>query len=290
MASTVWMRLRRNGGNVLATEPGRYADNSRRVIRGAFALVLAALAAPVVGRAQGHCPRADLPAYAHNDYANRRPLADALALGYRGAEADVFLVGGVLRLGHDRPGARRGGALESHYVAPLHQLVARCGTLTPDRAPFLLAVELKEESRASYDSLVALLARYPALFPAVEVVLVGWHPAPAVLTGAGIPLGRQYRLGRRRADPSARLGEGVRLVSLDYGKTLGRWWVRAAGRRRWLEALRAAKAAHPNRRLRVHNVPVNRSVYQALRDAGVDLIGTKHLTATAAILRDGRGR
>lgn len=41
-----------------------------------------------------------LPAYAHNDYLIDRPLVDALALGYRGVEADVFLVDGV-----EEPGA-----------------------------------------------------------------------------------------------------------------------------------------------------------------------------------------
>ena len=54
------------------------------------------------------CPRADLPAYAHNDYRNEAPLSEALALGYSGVEADVYLVNGVLRLGHDRREAQRG--------------------------------------------------------------------------------------------------------------------------------------------------------------------------------------
>jgi len=44
------------------------------------------------------CPRGTLPAYSHNDYLNTHPLSDALALGYRGAEADVFLVKGELQL------------------------------------------------------------------------------------------------------------------------------------------------------------------------------------------------
>jgi hypothetical protein len=255
------------------------------VIRRSVQVVLAALVAPGAAWSQDPCPRADLPAYAHNDYANPRPLADALALGYRGAEADVFLVGGVLRLGHDRRRAGHGQTFEARYLRPLHALVVRCGVVTADGVPFLLAVEFKEASRASYDSLAALLARYPGLSPAVEVVLVGWHPGPAVLTAAPVPLGWQHRLDRRPMDPRAPLDGGARLVSLDYGKTLGRWWLRAAGRRAWLEALRAARAAHPDRRFRVHNVPVNGSVYRVLRDAGIDLIGTKHLAATAAILR-----
>ena len=255
------------------------------MIRRAVPFVLAAAAAPALARGQGPCPRADLPAYAHNDYANARPLADALALGYRGVEADVFLVAGALRVGHARRDARGGRTLESQYVRPLHALAARCGRLTGDGAPFLLTVELKEASRASYDSLAALLARYPALAPAVEVVLVGWHPGPAVIDRAPAVLGRQHQLRSTRPVAGATLDARVRLTSLDYGKTVGRWWVRAAGRRRWLAAVRAAKAAHPTRRLRVHNVPVDAAVYRELRAAGVDLIGTKRLAATAAALR-----
>ena len=41
-----------------------------------------------------------LPAYAHNDYRNARPLLDALELGFRGVEVDYFLVDTELRVGH----------------------------------------------------------------------------------------------------------------------------------------------------------------------------------------------
>lgn len=36
-------------------------------------------------------------AHSHNDYEQRRPLLDALALGFNGAEADIRLVDGRLR-------------------------------------------------------------------------------------------------------------------------------------------------------------------------------------------------
>jgi hypothetical protein len=250
---------------------------------------LAAAAAPAAVSAQATCPRPQLPAYAHNDYANPRPLTDALALGYRGVEADLFLVDGVLRLGHDRRNARAGASFEASYLVPLHAVLARCGPLAADGTPFLLIVELKEASRAAYDSLVALLGRYPALTGTVEVVLVGWHPEPAVLDAASVPLSRQHRLHRPGAVPETALDPRVRLLSLDYGKTVGRWWVRGAERRRWLAALRSVKAAHPTRRLRVHNVPVDAAVYRALLAAGVDLIGTKDLPATARLLESPPG-
>jgi hypothetical protein len=256
---------------------------------------LLALAAPIALPAQSACPRGTLPAYAHNDYENARPLTDALTLGFRGAEADVFLVGGVLRVGHDRRAARVGASLEALYLAPLQALVARCGQLTADGRPFFLALELKEASAAAYDSLVALLGRYRPLLDApqpassgasaLDVVLVGWHPsAPPPDSAVDALVGWQQRIRNLGSGRPTMPATRVRLLSLDYGKTMGRWWVTPTGRRRWLARLRAAKASAPDRMLRVHNVPADGRVYAALLEAGVDLIGTKQLTETARLL------
>lgn len=256
---------------------------------------LLALAAPAVLSAQSECPRGTLPAYAHNDYANARPLTDALTLGFRGAEADVFLVNGVLRVGHDKRAARAGGSLEVLYLAPLQALVARCGQLTADGRPFLLALELKESSAAAHDSLVALLGRYRELMevsptvsnaaPALNVVLVGWHPSTQpVVSAVDALIGWQHRIDDVGESLPTPLDARVRLLSLDYGKTMGRWWVTAAGRRRWLAWLRTVKTSAPDRLLRVHNVPADARIYSALLAAGVDLIGTKQLSETARLL------
>jgi hypothetical protein len=69
---------------------------------------------------------------------------------------------------------------------------------------------------------------------------------------------------------------------------MGRWWVGAAGRRRWLEGLRSVRAAAGGRLIRVHDVPADSAVYKRLLDAGVDLIGTKELARTEALLRTPR--
>ena len=66
----------------------------------------------------------------------RRPLSDALSLGYKGAEADVFLIDGELRLGHDRHAAERGATFEAQYLAPLRSLVARSGRSRPTDSRF----------------------------------------------------------------------------------------------------------------------------------------------------------
>lgn len=140
---------------------------------------------------QPSCPCATLPAYSHNDYENARPLLDALDFGFRGIEADLFLVDGTLRVGHDRRSAQRGKTLEALYLEPLRAIISKCGTIVSNRRPFLLALELKENSQQSYVALLQLLARYSELFEPqresaggaipIEVVLVGWHPPASEL-------------------------------------------------------------------------------------------------------------
>jgi hypothetical protein len=238
------------------------------------------------------CPdQAPLPAYAHNDYENRRPLHDALRLGFAGAEADLVFVDGALLVAHGRRGARPGRTLEALYLRPLRDLVKRCGTVLPAPRAFLLNIEVKERSPAAYDSLVALLGRYPDVVGAgdrtdadgsgvrpVEVVLVGWHPPLAELARRKPLLARvqQKLTSADAATPEAPEGL-VRLVSLDYGKTMGR---ERRGSDRWLAALTRARAAGPERLARVYNAPVRRDVYAALLAAGVDLIGTEDLAGT----------
>jgi len=251
-------------------------------------------AAFATGAVHPPCPRSTLPAYAHNDYENARPLADALRLGFSGVEADVFLVDGVLRVGHDRQQAQRGKTLETLYLIPLREIISRCGRLTPDGRGFLLAVEIKETSQATFDALVSLLARYKDLFAPVsssrgplELVLVGWHPPFSALRRTDFaPFRVQHRISGRSAVPVVE--EEVRLLSVDYGKTVGRRWKDAADRRHWIAALRATKRANPDRLLRVHNVPADGTIYGALLDAGVDLIGTKDLARTRQLLRGER--
>jgi hypothetical protein len=203
--------------------------------------------------AQTACPVANLPAYSHNDYLNRRPLADALELGFRGVEADVFLVGDSLRVGHDRRAAARAGTLHAVYLDPLRELATRCGPIGRPDKPFLFTVELKDRSAEARSALTGALARFDSARPANVVVVVVPDPDP-------------------------------RLMSVDYGKTIGRWWVSRARRARRLEEIRKQKAAAPGVLFRVHNVPVERRLYDALLGAGVDLIGTKDLIATHRLL------
>lgn len=243
------------------------------------------------------CPNAPLvAAYAHNDYENEHPLRDALRLGYRGIEADVFLVEGEIRVAHDRGGTRPGRTLQSLYLEPLRAIAAECGRITSASEPFWMNVEIKEESRATYDTLCAVLAQYSDLLWVVEhgeerpgavlVTLVGWHPPIDDLARESrrwVHVQQQVVTRSMHFEPSP----VVRLVSLNYGKTI-RWSGRApmpSSAQGWLDALQFAKGSAPGRIARVYNVPPRAEIYRALYASGVDLIGTEDLEASERVLR-----
>jgi len=235
-----------------------------------------------------------LPAYAHNDYRNARPLLDALALGYRGVEADVFRVDSTLLVGHDRKELRGGRSFVRLYLDPLRTRLHQCGYILPDSTALLLDVELKEQDSDAFRLLVDRLRDYAELFeprrpgaaPPVRLALVGWWPA-AGDARASWPhyLGVQVIVddrGRARGDTA---GVPVALVTIDYSRTL-QWTGHdpvPAQSRAVLAAARALAGAL-GVPLRVHHAPADVRVYHWLLSEGVTLIGTTNLTRTSELL------
>src|SRR6266852_3845830 len=73
-----------------------------------------------------NAPRPVMPmtaAHSHNDYEQRRPLLDALALGYRSVEADIWLRDSELWVSHK--GRSLAGTLRELYLDPLQDRADR---------------------------------------------------------------------------------------------------------------------------------------------------------------------
>ena len=82
-------------------------------------------------------------------------------------------------------------------------------------------------------------------------------------------------------------GWPVRLISVDYGKTMGRWWRRGSDRAHWHEALSVMKRRSPRQLLRAHNVPPDSGVVAQLLAAGVDLVGATNVQAFTRLMSSG---
>jgi hypothetical protein len=143
---------------------------TRRRALTAFGATLAAVLAPPAGSAFAesgkHRPRPLWRAHAHNDYEHPRPLFDALDHRFGSVEADIFLVGDQLLIGHTADDLDPTRTLESLYLDPLARIVrANHGSVyRGERRPLQLLIDIKTEGSSTYLELDRHLRRYRHLF------------------------------------------------------------------------------------------------------------------------------
>jgi hypothetical protein len=222
-------------------------------------------------------------AHSHNDYEQRRPLLDALALGYGSVEADILLRDGELWVSHK--GRSFVGTLRELYLDPLQVRVDRLGSVRGDGEPFLLWLDLKSGEEELVLELRRLLARYPMLTrmeggmmkrAAVTVILTGDEDGKRAYTaGAGVRYAcrdSNELLEDEKGDP---LHLWYALSWPDWFSWDGEGRIPSAERNR-LRAL--VDAAHRlGRRLRLYHLPEAEGVWSEALDAGVDLLSTDEL-------------
>ncbi|MER5971152.1 phosphatidylinositol-specific phospholipase C/glycerophosphodiester phosphodiesterase family protein [Streptomyces sp. NPDC002055] len=104
-------------------------------------------------------------AHAHNDYEHEHPLADALRHRFTSVEADVWLVGGELLVGHERDDLHPDRTLESLYLEPLlRRVTAQHGSVYAGHTASLqLLVDIKNSGAAAYQELHRRLRRYRSI-------------------------------------------------------------------------------------------------------------------------------
>jgi hypothetical protein len=127
--------------------------------------------------------------HSHNDYWRPHPLYDALQLGFKSVEADVFLIDNTLQVGHEPAALRRANTLQSLYLDPLRQLQQTQGGFYTQPGELWLFVDFKNDGPATYARLRQVLARYRDLLSTpshprptgVRVILTGGYPRAEVL-------------------------------------------------------------------------------------------------------------
>ncbi|GHI09448.1 hypothetical protein AQI88_37715 [Streptomyces cellostaticus] len=182
----------------------------RRALTTLGAALAGAVALPATDAWAGGGHRGPRPlwnAHAHNDYEHPRPLLDALDHRFGSVEADIFLVGDQLLIGHDASELDPTRTLESLYLDPLAARVeANHGCVYRGwRRPLQLLIDIKTEGSSTYLELDRHLRCYPHLFTTYARGRVHRGPVTAVISGdraARIPLEAQTE---RRAFYDGRL-------------------------------------------------------------------------------------
>ncbi|MEV0824190.1 phosphatidylinositol-specific phospholipase C/glycerophosphodiester phosphodiesterase family protein [Nonomuraea rubra] len=266
------------------------------VLAAAGALLLTAV--PASATAVEPLPRA----HAHNDYEHERPLLDALDHGFTSVEADIYLVDGELRVGHDPEDLRPGRTLQSLYLDPLAQRVRHGSVYPRSRQQLQLLVDIKNNGAATYTELDKVLRSYRKMLTtyhkgrvkpgAVTVVISGDRPRDLMAAQE-----RRYAFyDGRMAD----LGQGnpglIPLISDNWTNHFtwtGAGEMPAAERDKLRQIV--ATAHRDGQRVRFWATPdtagaARDALWRELIAADVDHINTDDLAGLAAFLRANDGK
>lgn len=232
-------------------------------------------------------------AHAHNDYYHKRPLLDALDQGFCNVEADVFLVGDQLLVGHYRWELRRDRSLESLYLAPLKERVAaNDGHVYPQPGRFVLLIDIKEDGAKAYAALEKLLAKYDDMLSvtqdgkhqqkAITVIISGDRAQKEIAKSNPRYVGIDGRVSDLDSDAPCDL---LPLISDNWNSHF-QW--KGNGEMPTAEQEKLKKIvdqSHAKGRLvRFWATPEKPQVWAELNQAGVDLIGTDQLEKLAEFL------
>ena len=226
-----------------------------------------------------------LNTHSHNDYEQKRPLAEALDQGFCSVEADIYLIDGQLLVAHNREDVRPERTLQKMYLDPLRARIRERGGIYPGDPFFILLIDVKSEAGPTYLALEKVLENYRDVLSQftdsdwrtnkINVVISG-NRAVSILAGEKERLAAVDGLLKDlpRNPPVTLIPE----VSEPWGRHF-RWRggspMPDEERTKLREMVAQVHAQH--RKLRFWDTPDRADLWQELLDAQVDLIGADHL-------------
>ena len=259
-----------------STPPILHSSPAGDILKGMFVPLV------VILSAQSH-PSVLPRTHSHNDYAQTRPLAEALDNGFSSVEADVFLVDGKLLVGHNRKELTPERNLEAMYLKPLSDRMTRQkGSIYPNsNRTFWLLIDVKADGPNVYGALKVSLARFPSLKqPNIRLVISGERPAEDILRDKGL----FAALDGRWADLDKGYSRDLMpWVSEDWSAHFKWQGVGPMPEEESVMIRSMVKTVHDQKRLlRFWGAPDTKEIWYAQWSAGVDLINTDHLAQLRA--------
>ncbi|WP_432561423.1 PI-PLC domain-containing protein [Kineococcus sp. SYSU DK003] len=262
----------------------------RRVLLSA---AVSAVAAPLLSPPAQAAVRALPNAHAHNDFEHPRPLFDALERGFTSIEADVWVVGDQLLVGHEPWQLRSARTLQSLYLDPLRR----------NPSPVNLLVDVKTGAEPGWARLHSVLQGCGDLLTTWSADGTRTPGAVTVVVTGNRAIESMARQAVRSAAVEGRAQDATGPCSAEFMPEIGVDWSTTyrwrgegpmpAGERAALHGLVAA-THRAGRRLRFWATPdepgpARTAVWSELLAAGVDRLNTDDLDGLAQFLT-GQGR
>ncbi len=284
-------------------------DEFKQTLRATFfyrvlALVFMVGTFPMILRASGEelRPAKSVPvllerAHSHNDYHRKRPLTDALELGFCSVEADIHLVEGALLVAHDLHKAEAARTLETLYLKPLWERFEKQGSIHATPASFTLLIDIKSDGKTTFAVLHETLKRFAPMLTrftpttttpgAVTVVISGNRAMDSILSTEPRLAGIDGRLSDLDENYTV---HDMPLIS-DNWMTHFTWRGKGPLSDEESKKLRAivSNAHEKGMRVRFWAIPQRASVWKALYDADVDLLNADNLSKLSVVLREAMG-
>ena len=233
-------------------------------------------------------------AFAHRDDEHDRPLFDALELGVRHVELDVWYLAGRLLVAHDPQDLRPGRTLDRLYLTPLVQAYRDARLAADD--PTWIYVDVKTRAAPAHRAVERLAARHAAWVARpgddarpLHLILTGRRPPYGTLHGSGGVCRYDGRLADLEAPRSVATMPTVWADWTRFTTWRGDGPMPSEDLARLRAAVRAAR--DEGQRLRFWATPdrpgpARDAVWRTLLDEGVDLLNSDDLEGLARFLRD----
>jgi Glycerophosphoryl diester phosphodiesterase family len=227
-------------------------------------------------------------AHAHNDYAHKQPLADALAAGFCSVEVDVFLVDGELLVGHTVQELQPDRTLSKLYLEPLKAIVEKNqGSVFPTepRHVLWLHIDIKSDAKTTFAALNEKLRAISHFLTRIENGEMHEGPIRVVISG-----NRDYdqiaktepllaAIDGRMKDLESDLSADVLPLLSDSWRNHFKWdgigEMPTAERRKLIDLVDLAH--RKGRKIRFWATPETPELWRELRSATVDFINTDRL-------------
>jgi len=231
--------------------------------------------------------------HAHNDYVHTHPLFDALDHGFCSVEADIHLVEGQLLVAHTRSQVKPGKSLQTLYLDPLRERVAKNGGRVYRNGPEVtLLIDIKSSWQTTYPVLREVLKQYSDMLSTFESGRKITNAVLALITGdrsRDMFEGESIRYAALDGDladlDSNAPADFIPWISSNWSATF-KW--RAKGPMPPDEQMKlkqiVAKAHQHGRRVRFWGAPDNPVFWQEMLANGVDLINTDDLEGAQKFL------